>query len=137
MLIPRSFPPSPPRSPRAQEFGKFGVIREADADRKRSEFMAWALDVKKLDAEALAKWEEKELFREFVEDFNTGTLPHRWAGDKRGRRRPRVAPGRGWVPQMGPPGNGIGRPAFQLAAACPLRGVGLHPYTPPPGSTTT
>lgn len=31
-----------------QDFGKFGVIREADADRKRSEFMAWALDVKKV-----------------------------------------------------------------------------------------
>lgn len=34
--------------------------------------------MKKLDVEALAKWEEKELFKEFVEDFNTGTLPHRW-----------------------------------------------------------
>lgn len=59
------------------DFGKFGVIREADADRKQSEFMAWALDVKKVDVEGLAKWEEKELFKEFVEDFNTGTLPHR------------------------------------------------------------
>ncbi|GBF97152.1 hypothetical protein Rsub_10339 [Raphidocelis subcapitata] len=63
--------------PHTTEFGKFGVIREADADRKRSEFMAWALDVKKLDVEALAKWEERELFKEFVEEFNTGSLPHR------------------------------------------------------------
>jgi 23S rRNA G2069 N7-methylase RlmK/C1962 C5-methylase RlmI len=39
--------------------------------------MAWALDVKKADVEALAKWEEKELFKEFVEEFNTGGLPHR------------------------------------------------------------
>jgi hypothetical protein len=57
------------------------VIREADVERKQSEFMAWALDVKKVNVEALARWEEKELFKEFVEDFNTGTLPHRWGGD--------------------------------------------------------
>lgn len=59
------------------DFGRFGVIRESDADGKRSEFLMWALDVKKVDVEALAKWEEKELFKEFVEDFNTGTLPDR------------------------------------------------------------
>ncbi|KAI8465688.1 MAG: hypothetical protein J3K34DRAFT_79905 [Monoraphidium minutum] len=61
----------------SSDFGKFGVIREADSDRKRSEFLAWALDVKKVDVEALARWEEKEMFKEFVEDFNTGTLPHK------------------------------------------------------------
>jgi hypothetical protein len=46
--------------------------------------MAWALDVKKVDAEALAKWEERDLFKEFVEDFNTGTLPHQcvWGGGR-------------------------------------------------------
>ena len=59
------------------DFGKFGVIREADADRKRSEFMAWALDVKKVDVEALARFEERDLFKEFIEEFNTGSLPHR------------------------------------------------------------
>lgn len=53
----------------------------------------WALDVKKVDVEALAKWEEKELFKEFVEEFNTGGLPHRCAP-----RGPRAAAagGRRW-----------------------------------------
>ena len=44
---------------------------------KVSEFQQWATEVKKVNIEALAKWEEKELFAEFMEDYNTGTLPHR------------------------------------------------------------
>lgn len=44
---------------------------------KFSEFQQWAIEVKKANVEALPKWEEKELFAEFMEDFNTGTLPHK------------------------------------------------------------
>ena len=32
--------------------------------------------MKKQSLESLAKWEEKELFKEYAEDYNTSTLPH-------------------------------------------------------------
>jgi hypothetical protein len=37
----------------------------------------WATEVQKVDIETLPKFEERELFRTYMEDFNTGTLPHR------------------------------------------------------------
>jgi len=57
-------------------YGAYGIIREQDLFEKRSEFQAWAIDVKKVDIESMPKSEEKELFKSFVEDFNTATLPH-------------------------------------------------------------
>ena len=61
----------------SDQYGKYGIIRESDLGSKISEFQQWATEVKKVNIEALAKWEEKELFAEFMEDYNTGTLPHR------------------------------------------------------------
>ena len=61
----------------SDQYGKYGIIRESDLASKISEFQQWATEVKRVDIEALAKWEEKELFAEFMEDYNTGTLPHR------------------------------------------------------------
>ena len=61
----------------SDQYGKYGIIRESDLASKISEFQQWATEVKKVNVEALAKWEEKELFAEFMEDYNTGTLPHR------------------------------------------------------------
>jgi len=58
-------------------FGKYGIIRETDAAAKRSEFILWALDVKKIDVEVMGRNEEREMFRDYIEDYNTGTLPHR------------------------------------------------------------
>ena len=61
----------------SDQYGKYGIIREANLATKVSEFQQWATEVKKVNVEALAKWEEKDLFAEFMEDYNTGTLPHR------------------------------------------------------------
>lgn len=61
----------------SDQYGKYGIIRESDLANKISEFQQWATEVKKVNIEALAKWEEKELFAEFMEDYNTGTLPHK------------------------------------------------------------
>jgi len=61
----------------SDNFGKFGIIRETDAAAKRSEFTLWALEVKKVDVETLQRTEEKELFKDYIEDYNTGTMPHR------------------------------------------------------------
>uniref|UniRef100_A0A7R9YWH1 Uncharacterized protein n=1 Tax=Chlamydomonas euryale TaxID=1486919 RepID=A0A7R9YWH1_9CHLO len=60
-----------------ESFGKYGIIRETDAAAKSSEFILWALEVKKIDIETLPRNDERELFRDYIEDFNTGTLPHR------------------------------------------------------------
>lgn len=56
---------------------RFGIIRESDMAAKRSEFMLWAMDEKKADVEALQKWEEKELWKDYVDEYNTESLPHR------------------------------------------------------------
>ena len=63
--------------PKEYEYGKFGVIRETDFYAKRPEFMLWALEVKKVDVESLPRFEEKELFRSYMEDYNTATMIHR------------------------------------------------------------
>lgn len=63
--------------PKEPEYGAFGVIRETDYYTKRPEFTLWALEIKKADVEAMSRYEEKELFKSFMEDYNTATLPHR------------------------------------------------------------
>eukprot|EP00193_Tetraselmis_chui_P003773 CAMPEP_0177757308 /NCGR_PEP_ID=MMETSP0491_2-20121128/3572_1 /TAXON_ID=63592 /ORGANISM="Tetraselmis chuii, Strain PLY429" /LENGTH=368 /DNA_ID=CAMNT_0019272947 /DNA_START=155 /DNA_END=1261 /DNA_ORIENTATION=+ len=59
------------------QYGKYGIIRESDYERKRGDFQVWAAEVKKMEVEAMPKWEEKELFKEYCEDYNTGTLAHK------------------------------------------------------------
>ena len=61
----------------SDEYGQHGIIREGNMASKFSEFQQWAIDVKKANVEALPKWEEKEMFAEYMEDYNTGTLPHK------------------------------------------------------------
>ncbi|KAK9824690.1 hypothetical protein WJX72_012426 [[Myrmecia] bisecta] len=65
------------KGPLTQQFGKYGLIRETDMYAKRAEFLMWATEYKKVDVELLPKAEEKDLFRSYMEDFNTGTLPHK------------------------------------------------------------
>lgn len=60
-----------------QDFGKYGFIRESDMAAKQPEFILWATEVKGVNVELLGRTEEKELFKEYLEDFNTGTLKHR------------------------------------------------------------
>jgi len=45
---------------------------QVDASTKRSEFILWALEVRKKDPETLMKNDERELFKDFMEDYNTG-----------------------------------------------------------------
>lgn len=72
-------PACPPasRPPSLQDFGKYGYIREADMHAKQNEFVVWATEVKGANVELMGRAEEKELFREYMEDYNTGTLPHK------------------------------------------------------------
>eukprot|EP00775_Hariotina_reticulata_P007910 gene7910-8106_t len=61
----------------SQDFGKYGYIRDTDLHTKHGEFQLWCQDVKKVNVELLGRQEEKELFKEYMEDYNTGTLPHK------------------------------------------------------------
>eukprot|EP00198_Chlamydomonas_reinhardtii_P013935 XP_001703272.1 hypothetical protein CHLREDRAFT_143859 [Chlamydomonas reinhardtii] len=75
----------------SEDFGKYGIIREADSYAKRNEFILWALEVKKTDVENLGKFEERDLFKDYMEDYNTGTLPHRKYYDLEAYERARAA----------------------------------------------
>ncbi|GAA5908094.1 uncharacterized protein JCM6883_004114 [Sporobolomyces salmoneus] len=59
-----------------KEFGKYGVLSEADIYTKADEFNAWLIQERMLNPETLSKQKEKEIFKTFMEDFNTCTLPH-------------------------------------------------------------
>ncbi|KAK7272526.1 hypothetical protein RJT34_29179 [Clitoria ternatea] len=56
-------------------WGKYGVIRETDMWTKRPEFTAWLAEVKQVNLENLSNWEEKQMFKGFMEDHNTATFP--------------------------------------------------------------
>ncbi|GAQ84891.1 hypothetical protein KFL_002110090 [Klebsormidium nitens] len=56
-------------------YGKYGLIREVDMWNKRPEFGAWLSEVKHINIETLPNREERELFKDFMEDYNTATLP--------------------------------------------------------------
>ncbi|KAK8579220.1 hypothetical protein V6N12_069549 [Hibiscus sabdariffa] len=48
---------------------------ETDMWNKRPEFTAWLAEVKQINLESLPNWEEKQLFKDFMEDHNTATFP--------------------------------------------------------------
>ncbi|XP_072958247.1 uncharacterized protein [Typha angustifolia] len=56
-------------------WGKYGIIKEVDMWNKRPEFTAWLAEVKQVNLETLSNWEEKQMFKEFMEDHNTATFP--------------------------------------------------------------
>ncbi|XP_075497923.1 uncharacterized protein LOC142535513 [Primulina tabacum] len=56
-------------------WGKYGIIKETDMWNKRPEFTAWLAEVKEVNLESLPNWEEKQLFKDFMEDHNTATFP--------------------------------------------------------------
>ncbi|SCZ91285.1 BZ3500_MvSof-1268-A1-R1_Chr1-2g01308 [Microbotryum saponariae] len=58
------------------EWGKHGILTETDIYQKDQEFRAWLVGERMLNPETMSKAKEKEIFKEFMEDFNTGTLPH-------------------------------------------------------------
>ncbi|XP_002960340.2 vicilin-like seed storage protein At2g18540 [Selaginella moellendorffii] len=61
--------------PVTASWGKYGLIKEIDMWNKRPEFSAWLSEVKKVNLETLPNWEERQMFKEYMEDYNTATLP--------------------------------------------------------------
>jgi len=58
-----------------EQFGKYGILKESELHSKEAEFYAWMIEVKTISREQLSRKEEKDMFREFQEDFNTATFP--------------------------------------------------------------
>ncbi|KAF7732527.1 hypothetical protein EC973_003274 [Apophysomyces ossiformis] len=58
------------------EWGKYGIIYESDIFTKEAEFQAWLIEVKHVDVETLSNNKRKDLFVDFMEDYNTATMPH-------------------------------------------------------------
>ncbi|KAI8084836.1 uncharacterized protein BX664DRAFT_337896 [Halteromyces radiatus] len=58
------------------EWGKYGIIHESDIFSKEAEFQAWLIDIKKADVETLSNVKRKQMFIDFMEDYNTATMPH-------------------------------------------------------------
>ncbi|KAF7982988.1 hypothetical protein HWV62_24594 [Athelia sp. TMB] len=60
----------------SSQWGKYGIISDADFYLKAQEFRTWLLEERKINPEAISKDQEKKEFSRYVEDFNTATLPH-------------------------------------------------------------
>jgi len=57
------------------QFGKYGVIKPEDFYNKKPEFLSWAMEVKKENTDTMGQMEMKNLFKEYIEDYNTATMP--------------------------------------------------------------
>ncbi|KAI7874569.1 hypothetical protein K492DRAFT_174331 [Lichtheimia hyalospora FSU 10163] len=58
------------------KWGKYGIIHESDIFTKEAEFEAWLVEVKKADILTMPNSKRKELFIDFMDDYNTATMPH-------------------------------------------------------------
>lgn len=74
------------RKKRRLEYGTYGILtyhflqiieRVADMHTKKQEFCQWLLELKNAVIDNLSHYEEKKHFDEFMEDYNTCTLPHK------------------------------------------------------------
>jgi len=59
----------------SNQFGKYGIIKQEDYFAKKPEFMLWAQEVRKVNTDILGQMQLKDLFKEYVEDYNTATMP--------------------------------------------------------------
>merc|ERR1719247_2884932 len=59
----------------SNQFGKYGVIKVEDFFNKKPEFLLWAMEVKKVNTDAMGQMQMRDLFKEYVEDYNTATMP--------------------------------------------------------------
>jgi len=57
------------------QFGKYGVLKAEDFYNKKPEFLCWAMEVKAQNIDHLGQMEMKNLFKEYIEDYNTATMP--------------------------------------------------------------
>lgn len=58
------------------QYGKYGIINESDMFEKTQEFRAWLVEERKINPETQSKESTRKEFAQFMEDYNTATLPH-------------------------------------------------------------
>ncbi|KAJ1963467.1 hypothetical protein IWQ62_003207 [Dispira parvispora] len=58
------------------QWGQHGILYETDIYTKEEDFGLWLYEVKKIRPEEITNTESKRHFREYMEDYNTATLPH-------------------------------------------------------------
>jgi len=59
----------------SNQFGKYGILKAEDFFNKKAEFLVWAMEVKKANTDAMGQMQQKDLFKEYMEDYNTATMP--------------------------------------------------------------
>ncbi|KAJ3149193.1 hypothetical protein HDU89_003909 [Geranomyces variabilis] len=57
------------------QYGAYGVIAASDMFRMQAEFWTWLVEVKKTSPESLPNYKMKEVFLDFMEAYNTASLP--------------------------------------------------------------
>lgn len=88
----------PPKTSARPTFGAYGILKQTDihqSTRAKLSFETWMAEVKGVpQSSAVAKWEMTEYTKEYVEDFNTATLPHvkyydygKWETEEYARRK--------------------------------------------------
>lgn len=60
----------------SHQWGKYGLINDSGLYNKEQEFRAWLVEERKINPETISKEQTKKEFAQFVEDYNTATLPH-------------------------------------------------------------
>lgn len=58
-----------------ERYGKYGLITEFDKPAKEAEFHQWLLEVKNKSLNCMSGHDERKIFEEFVEEYNTATFP--------------------------------------------------------------
>jgi hypothetical protein len=64
---------SPPAQP---TFGQYGIIKASDMHKKQRSFEVWLAEVKGIRDFNGPRWELQNYFADYMEDYNTATLPH-------------------------------------------------------------
>ncbi|EDO26841.1 predicted protein, partial [Nematostella vectensis] len=59
------------------KYGKYGILVDSDMYTKQPEFYCWLMEIKKVNPEIIGRFETKKYFDDFMEDYNTATLPHK------------------------------------------------------------
>merc|ERR1740138_680278 len=59
----------------SNQCGKYGILKAEDFFAKKAEFLVWAMEVKKANTDAMGQMQQKDLFKEYMEDYNTATMP--------------------------------------------------------------
>lgn len=64
-----STPPKP-------TFGQYGIIKASDMHKKQRSFQIWLAEVKGIHDFNGPRWELQNYFADYMEDYNTATMPH-------------------------------------------------------------